>query len=349
MLISGTTSAVCMKVILICKSAGYIGIIHNYDKPFMQSFMMFIGMSIPLIVRKFWDPDWKGPGKRPPRPFKVTVILAIPAVFDMIATTLNIFGLIYVNLSIFQMLRGSMIIFCAVLSILFLPNKKIKNYEWVGITMTTVALVLIGVAGVYIPGQSGDETEDHSVLQKVFGCLLILLSQLFQAAQNVIEEYLFVGMENTSALDVCGVEGVWGILFVLLVGFPFAFIVPGKDPSPLGNSLENLWDTLLMIGHSKTIPVIYALFVAACCGYNMFGILILGLSSCVNLAILDAIRTFLIWVFMVSAQKLGAPFGEPWVTWSWLELFGFVLLVLASFVYNRVFDLPFLKYQEATE
>ena len=35
----------------------------------------------------------------------------LPCVFDLVASTMMTFGLIYISVSVFQMLRGSMIIF----------------------------------------------------------------------------------------------------------------------------------------------------------------------------------------------------------------------------------------------
>ena len=42
-------------------------------------------------------------------------------------------------------------------------------------------------------------------------------------------------------------------------------------------------------------------------------------------------------------SRSSAGFGELWVNWSFLELGGFVLLVLATFIYNEVFRIPCFK------
>ena len=116
MLIFGTCTSVCMKIMLTLKAPGYNGEVHNYDKPFMQSILMFFGMLFAVFIAKFWDPEKKG--DRPPSPWRSKIIVSIPSSFDLFASTLMTFGLIYINVSIFQMLRGSMVIFSAILSII---------------------------------------------------------------------------------------------------------------------------------------------------------------------------------------------------------------------------------------
>ena len=351
MLLFGTATSVCMKVMLQLKAAGYMGRVHNYDKPFMQSILMFFAMAFSVLIAKVWDPEAKKKGKRPASSWRQKIMVSIPAAFDLFASTLMTFGLIYINVSIFQMLRGSMVIFSAILSILFL-KKKIKGYEWLGIVCTTIALIMIGVAGIKIPAIGEDDTsgdEDHVTTgQKILGSVLVLLSQLVQAAQIVTEEFVLKDI-NMPALEIVGWEGVWGFLMMVFVAFPFAFIIPGKDPSPLGTSLENFMDSFIQLFTNGKVAIVCAVFLIAVLAYNMFGMLVTSGSSAINRTIMEAARTLLIWVCMLICAKTDAGFGEPWVDWSWLELSGFIVLVLSSLVYNGILKLPFFHYEQKAE
>jgi len=340
MLILGTATSVCMKIMLAVRAPGYMGIEHDFDKPFMQSILMFFGMSFAIFIAKCWDPEKKG--ERPPSTRRQIIMASIPSSFDLFASTLMTFGLIYINVSVFQMLRGSMVIFSAILSIIFL-HRHIHAYEWFSIAITIIALICIGTAGIYIPTVGEDEETSFSASQKLLGCTLVILSQLVQAGQIVTEEFILKDI-NMPALEIVGWEGIWGLVMMVLIACPFAFICPGDDPSPLGGSLENIFDSFHQLFHSGEVALISIIFILAVMLYNIFGMLVTSGSSAVNRTILEAVRTLLIWIFMLICAAAGCPFGEYWVSWSWLELVGFILLISSSLMYNAIVKLPFFVY-----
>jgi hypothetical protein len=47
---------------------------------------------------------------------------------------------------------------------------------------------------------------------------------------------------------------------------------------------------------------------------------------------------------MLIAYAGHAWFGEPWCRWSWLELSGFIVLIVGTLVYNTVLKLPGFTY-----
>lgn len=342
MLILGTATSVCMKVMLGLEAPGYMGQVHNFDKPFMQSIQMFFGMSFAYFINKCWDPENKGP--RPKSTFRQKVMASIPSAFDLFASTLMTFGLIYINVSVFQMLRGSMVIFSAVLSIIFL-KKHIHCYEWFAITTTIIALVMIGVAGVFIPQAESSSAPTFNAGQKLLGCILVILSQLVQAAQIVTEEFILRDI-NMPALEIVGWEGIWGLVMMVLIACPFAYIVPfgGNDPSPLGKSLENIFDSFQQLFNSSSVLTVSLIFIVAVMLYNIFGMLVTSGSSAINRTILEAARTLLIWITMLIANAAHWGFGEVWAPWSWLELAGFILLIISTLMYNAIIKLPFFSY-----
>lgn len=345
MLLFGTGTSISMKIMLQLKAAGYAGQVHNFDQPFTQSILMFFGMLFSFFVSKCWDPENKGP--RPPSTWRQRVMVSIPSAFDLFASTLMTFGLIYINVSIFQMLRGSMVIFSVILSIIFL-KRKIKGYEWFGVIITVIALIMIGTAGIYIPtyGEDSESEADKTTGgEKVLGSLLVIASQLVQAGQIVTEEFVLKDVKMP-ALEIVGWEGIWGFLMMIFVAFPFALIVPGDKPSPLGGSLECFLDSFIQLFTNGGVALTCGLFLIAVLFYNMFGMLVTSHSSAIYRTIFEAARTLLIWVVMLITAAAGAPFGEVWCNWSWLELTGFILLVCSSFIYGGYWKLPFFSYPE---
>lgn len=349
-LITGTFYAIVQKVMLQIESVGYDGVKHTFDKPFIQTFLMSISMIFSLIVRRFWDTNGKPP--HPPTPLKTRFLLAIPATCDLITTTFNIFGLIYINVSIFQMLRGAQIIFTAIFSVIIL-KKKLIGHEIFGIILVIIALTLVGWASMYIPSsESISDSTDRSTKEKLFGSFLVVAAQVSYSIQIIIEDYfLHVQFQDQlGALEVIGNEGLMGFSITTLIFFPFAFLCPGKDPSPMKKgSLENIWDTLLMVYHKPILIAIFIIFIIFSGSYNIFVMCVIAFSSSLNEAIIDAVRTLLIWVVMLICYQIGLPFGEQWNMYSFVELSGFLLLVTGNFVFDGNLKLPCFKYKREDE
>lgn len=97
-------------------------------------------------------------------------MLAIPAMCDVTSQTLQLIGLALVPPSIYQMSRGFVVVFTAILSIVFL-KRKLYRHHWTGIV-----LVMVGVAeGGFIDIFRGS-SDNSSAAAQLFGILLILLA-----------------------------------------------------------------------------------------------------------------------------------------------------------------------------
>ena len=66
------------------------------------------------------------------------LLLAIPTVFDLIATVLMNIGLLSVTASVYQMMRGAEMLFAAVFAVLFL-HRRLNKYHLLGILCCVVS------------------------------------------------------------------------------------------------------------------------------------------------------------------------------------------------------------------
>ncbi len=130
-LVAGTGCSLTSKIMLSMKSVGITGEVENFSFPLFQTFGMFLGMTAGLFMHAavlyyripfpgYSHPDDKGNyvaigGGEAKPPTKIDnwmyFLLIIPSLFDLVATALCMFGLRYVNVSIYQMLRGKIQIF----------------------------------------------------------------------------------------------------------------------------------------------------------------------------------------------------------------------------------------------
>lgn len=271
-------------------------------------------------------------------------MIAIPALFDLVASTMMTYGLIYISVSIFQMLRGSMVIFSAVLTRLFLPGRRIKSYQILGIGICFVALCMVGTAGVLQP----QPNQVVGWFETLIGIALVVGSQVIQAGQIVTEEFLLRDLDM-APLRVVGFEGIWGTIMMIVIACPLAYVVPGADFSTMKhNSLENTIDSFICLANSAPLLIAVLLFCLAVLFYNCYGMLITDSFSAIDRTIFEAVRTACIWVvnLIIHAISPDSPYGEIWSPWSWLELGGFLLLFSSTLIYNSIIKIPGFVYPE---
>lgn len=354
-----------MQLVMMC--TGLLDTVHTFDKPFFQSTAMFFAMMFSLLAdfifdkiknrkrtnSKSYDGE-KSPlipetsesiqeakqveAEEHPKKHKSPLIIGVPAVFDLVASTMMSFGLIYINVSIFQMLRGSMVIFTTILSRLFLKGRRVRRYQLVGVIIAVIGITVVGVAGVLVP----QANQSLGFGKTLFGIILVLIAQVIQGAQTVVEEYLLADLD-TPAMRVVGFEGVWGFLIMVLIACPLAFLIPGKDYSPMPqNSLENTYDSLVCLASNGKLIAVVVVYCVAILLLNIYGMFITDEFNAINRTIFEAVRTGGVWVInlIIHAIFPDSPFGEYWCRWSFIELVGFAILIVSTLVYNRVIVIP---------
>ena len=114
---------------------------------------------------------------------------------DMCATSVMYFGLNLTFASSFQMLRGSVMFFTAVLSVMFL-KRIIEAFRWAGIGIVITGLVGVGVSDL-LKEINGGSSKD--LTQVLIGDGMIIFAQIIVATQMVVEEK-FVSSRNIHPL-----------------------------------------------------------------------------------------------------------------------------------------------------
>lgn len=172
------------------------------------------------------------------------IIFIVPAMCDMIGTSLMYIGLNLTYASSFQMLRGAIIIFTGILSVLFL-KRKLKLYEWLGIVIVMGGLAIVGTSDIVFSDSNGE----HSTRDIIIGDVLIVGGQIIAATQMVVEEK-FVSKANVSPLQAVGWEGLFGAVILAILLIPMYWIPVGHTifKNPDGN-MEDAIDGFHQIGN----------------------------------------------------------------------------------------------------
>lgn len=273
---------------------------------------------------------------------KMYLLLALPAAFDLLATYLANFGLMYVTVSVFQLMKCTVIVFVALLKV-FALGDRLRGYMWIGIALNMLAALMVGTTSL----ADSDEQVNNAEAHPGFGIIMILLSCAVQAVQYVFEEKLMDEGDSAPPLVVVGMEGVWGLILTSVVVYPIAYALPGSD---LGSN-ERFDDAYEMLMNSQLAQAIALIYVIVILGYNVFAVSVTYLLNSIWHAILDNFRPITVWgtdLLLFYLFTSGA-FGEAWTVWSWLQLGGMATLLLGTAVYNGTIKLPGFAYLEPIE
>lgn len=299
----------------------------RFEQPVLQTVQMFIGESaawIFVFLGRYYTSSKNqysqiGDETKASLPKSKRFLLAIPSTCDLLGTTLMNLGLMYSPASIYQMMRGALIIFVALFSILFL-KRVITRVEWLALATVILGITIVGISGNSGHGVSEDHEDIVSESKVFLGICMILLAQVFTATQFVVEEHI-VGRWHIEPLELVGYEGIFGGSITLL-GWNVLYMMIGyktNGPFDIVNSFKEFVSN----------PAILYSSIAIMCSIGLFNFIGITLTSKMNAtarSTIDTCRTLLVWLVSL---RLG------WETFKYLQLIGFFFLVFGTLVFNH--------------
>ena len=267
---------------------------------------------------------------------------------DFSSTCFMNIGLCYLDASIWQMLRGAMVIFTALMSMIIF-KKKFRVYEVLSICSVVLGIAIVAAAPLLKLDKQPENTlaanaETGDVILALF---LVIAAQIIQSGQMVSEDYLMKRI-NIASTFIVGLEGFWGGLVCTITLLIIQFT--NSDNMIVEKVFhEDTVDTFMMLGNSHTLLVVLIFYIFCCFGYNNFAIMTTETYGAVYRTIVEAARTLCIWlvsiiIYYVTPADATIKFGEP-IGWkSLVELIGFLFIISGSFTYNKVVKLPCVKY-----
>ncbi len=177
-LISGTFSALSCKIAYDTKSIGLDGHEKMFAKPIMMLLLMFAGM-VPAIFFWLFQQFQLPPEKRDQISYRTMAVLIVPSLCDLLCTLLLLVAQLYITASLWQMMRGSIIVITALLK-RFALSHRLKKHMWLGVGIITVAMVLVACTSLF---GSADTTSSASSKDPKMGILLVLVGCIAQGVQ----------------------------------------------------------------------------------------------------------------------------------------------------------------------
>ncbi|CAI2162448.1 12243_t:CDS:2 [Funneliformis geosporum] len=269
-------------------------------------------------------------------------LFGLPTLCDICGTTVRVktffyvkdlmnVGLIYTSASVYQMLRGAVVLFTGVSivgmsSILFPSVKVLGSSENLSVNETEIISSTDPTHSIIITDSNSAYDNKNSTTDAFIGVFFVLFAQIFTASQFVIEEKI-MERYRVKPLRAVGLEGIFGLLTVLFGATILYFIIGIHHPDgyfdiPAGwnqiISFKQIWITGIAICFSIAF-------------FNFFGLSVTRRLSATARSTIDTSRIVLVWTVSLF---LG------WESFSWLQVIGFVVLVLGTFTFNNVINPP---------
>ena len=276
-------------------------------------------------------------------------LLAIPGFTDTLSTGLANIGLILLPASIYQMLKGSLIILTFLMSKFVVRNKHILDH-YIAIPLSTLGVVLVGLSA-YLNAEDEKDENKSDATQTLLGIFLMVFAMLILSIQFCFDE-CFMRKYSCHPLICIGYEGVFGFFINLLLCIIFSFIECGNYPKDqkdipyfvknicTGDDKnvwrpENLIFAFRQLINNTFLIIIVPVAIFFMSTFNIFGVSITKYGSATTRSVTDNVRSFLVWLWFLM------PFNNKELieSFSWLQLLGFLCICLGAFIYNGMFKL----------
>jgi drug/metabolite transporter (DMT)-like permease len=265
-----------------------------------------------------------------------------PTLFDLTASSLLSVGLLFIATSLYQMVRGTEVIFTAILSMVILRRRLNTQNVW-GLALTATGLTIVGVSG-YLAAAGASHANESSAAppspaQALLGMGLVVLAEAVQSAQVVAEDFLMTTADTQlPPVDVVGYEGLFGLAIMSAVILPaLQFSTLGPEG---GGLREDTIESFQMLARSPRLAGTAAAYVLLMTAYNLAGVLVTDSMGALSRTVAETVRTLIVWILNLFLYynvsiKGERRVGEPWTAQSWLQAVGFAVLVGGTAVYAR--------------
>ncbi|RNF11821.1 putative solute carrier family 35 member F6-like isoform X1 [Trypanosoma rangeli] len=319
---------------------------YGFAHPFVQAFIMFVSEGLSLVVlgvlilvKRYVRRQKIVRGDDVALPCN-PIVWMLPAGADLGASILQNMGLMLTYASVYQMLRGAVLLFVGLLSRIWL-GRRFTRVECVGMFIVAVGLTLVGLSSVLGRFSSGTSNANRSPF---LGSVLIVLAQVLHAYQGVCEERL-VKLYRVPPLQMVGTEGFYGVgmILMLLAVFqlfpfsPFQHNIVGPIDSDTQHNMEHARvpfdDVILAFDQmwlSRSCLLSMLAYILGGFFYNTCQMTIIRHFSATNCVMVGSLRNIAVWVVALSLSRI---FDEHF---NVVELAGFLFLVAGNVVFQNV-------------
>jgi len=313
---------------------------------------MFLGESLTIFAYLYYKyrqknkPSEEVNNREDDKPEVTPWIILIPAMCDLVGSTLTFLALTMMAGSVYQMVRGAIVFITALFSILFLKSKLYRHH------VTSLVVVFIGIFLVGLASQIYHDPDKPEAETRVFGIIMLVVSLFFNGFQFIAEE-MIMNKYKAHPLQMVGWEGIWGLSVYVVLLIIFSFIPCGE----VGEITANLC-TVNEDGEYYVETAVFALRqivdntgllflviggIFSIAFFNFFGISLTKYVSASSRAVVDNSRTIIVWLFFLVVPTV---YQENFKA---LQFVGFIVTIIGALCYNEIIVIPVLGFNMYTK
>lgn len=307
----------------------------KFQKPYIFTWLCSFGVFLTFIFHVSSDMrSFKNKfltSKKYLRPFSM---LFISTFLNLLSGILSNVSSLYLNYSVSLMLRSSTVIFGALIATYYL-KKPIQRYQKCGVALTLISIILVSIAAAF-SGSTTTHREASTGVSLIF-ILVRTLSKSLQAIAFIIEESV-MRTYGLVPLEVTSLSGVWSFAIASLF-LPF----------------DNISESFYMITHSLEIGMYSLSVVVAFAIWSIMSLQVTNKASAVSRMIFDQLTIVVVWVVQLCIywgvvgtkwEERYKKSGEAWTNWSFLQLFGFIVMIIGACIYQGLVHIKCLGNEE---
>lgn len=201
--------------------------------------------------------------------------------------------------SVYQMMRGIIVVITAAMSILFLGAKQ-YTHHWIALFMIVAGVAIVGITSVAYGKASADGDGPTTT---VTGIVLLLVAQCFTGGQFIVEEKLLSGYYLDPFL-VVGLEGFWGVCIWAILLPIFQTVRDCTFPlcDPKTGRLEDTSQAFADLGAHHVLIFQCLFIVLSIASFNATGVSITKYATAAQRSTVDTSRTLLIWIVSLAIK-----------------------------------------------
>lgn len=349
-----STIALCTSGTFSIMSLKIQGTSYTFKHSMLQTFLMFLGEYLNLIVfalplmfnvdkLKTHFVDLQRNAKRTKRALIFTKLwAAFPCLLDAFGSGLSITSLLLLPASVCQMLQGGQIVTTCLFS-KWINNRPILRHHFAGVLFSSVGFILVGLAG-YIATTGGDSEGNYTVGGFFLGVVFMILNLVLQAIQSNVEERIMT-KNAIPPMRMVGLEGLFGIIWMFAVLVVLSYIpCPNSQLCDIGGYTEDVATGLKALFAQPMLVMWCCITIFAIFFVNLNGMILIQNVSAVFRVFWSNTTTIFVWAICLIVGY------ESFVAVPFLvQLIGFSCLVTGNFTYNEVIRIKFMDLDRDLE
>ena len=347
MVLSGAMLGITLKMMDTMVVKNYM-----FEHPFFQGAIMFVGESLCIFVYMYQrqqlikehgsiqaSPGMKKAVEEGMKTDINPLLFAIPMLCDATASTLLLIAYINIAASIAQMMGGFVVFIVAIMSVLFLKRKQYRHH-WTGLAFIFFGIFLVALS-TFVEGKGSSANKNPAL-----GISMMVASILVQGCQYIIEEKL-LGSYYLNPMKVVGWEGITGVIFFCILLSILQFIPCEADLCSETGVVEDTHLAFRQIFASTELLLYCLANIILVAGMNGLGMVVTKYASAANRVTLQQTKTVIVWVFFLVVPRIWTMRVSE--NFSWIQLVGFIIMLLGVVLYNEIVEVPFLGFNLYTK